>query len=530
MTFLDITELREFWNHLLHNQEQLEEAIQEKTRSLSRSVEEKGEELERRKAAERQIEYYQKMVESSSDAMAFVDKNFRYRAANPSAGRVWGVSPQEMQGNKVADIIGQRLFEKTIRPRLEKVLKGEELRIQSWFDFASGERRFFDVFYTPHYEEGQVTGVVATARDLTENIFLQRDLEIYKHAVQASLAAIAIIDRKGFLTHVNPAFVRLWGYSSAEEIIGTQLSSLCQIPHNGQDILERMFKGQTQEGWLNIRGKDNRILTVKTLSSQLVDESDELLGLTVSFWDETERINAEKQVKQSEETYRGLFEAAAEGLIINDDQGYILEANNTALSFFGYTREEFIGLHGPEIIDAEDLKDKPFGLQHLLAGETIRMERVFVRKDGSRFTADLSAKSFPGARFIVCLHDITELKQTEEALRWSESRLRALFESSSEGLILHDLQGNILEANHTALAMFGYTLEELKKMHTRDLVHPEEAYQVDKEFEVYQHNEFSTLEHRCLRKDGTEIRVNVKGKLVAEGLVQGVLEEVKGKG
>jgi len=117
-------------------------------------------------------------------------------------------------------------------------------------------------------------------------------------------------------------------------------------------------------------------------------------------------------------------------------------------------------------------------------------------------------------------------REAEEALRESEARYRALFEKSSEGVFLHDLEGNILDVNQAAQQMFGYSLEELRRLHPSQLVHPDERDGIEDEFKAIVGNEFQQADHRCLRKDGSEILVITRGKVVTPSLIQGVVQDV----
>jgi len=80
------------------------------------------------------------------------------------------------------------------------------------------------------------------------------------------------------------------------------------------------------------------------------------------------------------------------------------------------------------------------------------------------------------------VRDVTATRQAEEEQKQLLARYRALFENSSEGVFLHDLQGNILDANQAVLDMFGYPLAELRAMHPVKLVHPEHVKDVQARF------------------------------------------------
>ena len=107
--------------------------------------------------------------------------------------------------------------------------------------------------------------------------------------------------------------------------------------------------------------------------------------------------------------------------------------------------------------------------------------------------------------------EITEHSRTEEALRRSEARYRALFETSADGILVADIETKAFKyANPALCRMLGYTEEELRKMGVAD-IHPKEAFQkVVGEFEAQARGDKTlALDIPCLRKDGTILYVDI---------------------
>lgn len=126
--------------------------------------------------------------------------------------------------------------------------------------------------------------------------------------------------------------------------------------------------------------------------------------------------------------------------------------------------------------------------------------------------------------------DITERVQNEQRLEQSEALYRALFEKSSEGVILHDMEGNILDANPVALSMFGYSLEEMRALHPVDLIHPDEINQVPADLHAIARGDIATVHRRCLRRDGTVFHLRIRAKSVNGQVFQAILLELPGQG
>ncbi len=115
--------------------------------------------------------------------------------------------------------------------------------------------------------------------------------------------------------------------------------------------------------------------------------------------------------------------------------------------------------------------------------------------------------------------DITEQKQTQEALSESEGRYRTLFESAGEGILIADIETKKFKYTNPAICrMLGYSKEELLKMGVND-IHPKDSLeQVFAEFEAQAKGKklLSTLP--CLKKDGTIIYVDINAtKAIIDG-------------
>ncbi|MBP1771393.1 MAG: sensor hybrid histidine kinase [Holophagaceae bacterium] len=235
---------------------------------------------------------------------------------------------------------------------------------------------------------------------------------------------------------------------------------------------------------------------------------------------ELERLKAEVQLRASEEAFRRQFtDNFTMMLLVDFRTGRIVDANDAAVAFYGYPRERLLGLHiselntlpPGEIQAAMDLvagqRGARFEFQHRLADGTIRDVQVS------------SSRIRLGDREVLhsIIHDVTQRKVAERALKASEDRYRAQFNLASEGIFTLSPEGTLLEVNQAFARMHGYTVAELKGMKITDLDTPESAAFTPGRLRRLLAGESLTFEVEHFHKDGHRFPLEVSANLVAGG-------------
>ncbi|HEV2693670.1 MAG TPA: PAS domain S-box protein [Verrucomicrobiae bacterium] len=174
-----------------------------------------------------------------------------------------------------------------------------------------------------------------------------------------------------------------------------------------------------------------------------------------------ERDRALMRLRDSENRYRSLTEAAFEGVVISVN-GRIMDASDQAMKMFGYGRDEFIGKEIVSLVVPAEREQ---------VAEAIRTQRETIyghglqRKDGSIFYAEAQSRHVElDGQFVrmTALRDITEKKKAEQALRESEEKFSKAFYSSPDAIsITEAATGRFLDVNDGFAPLYGYAREEL---------------------------------------------------------------------
>ena len=145
-----------------------------------------------------------------------------------------------------------------------------------------------------------------------------------------------------------------------------------------------------------------------------------------------QRRRAEEALQKSEKKYKDLFDQSNDGILLHDEQGAILDANNKILEQLGYSRSEILNLRCPQLLSPGEVERTAKELQKAVILGSFTFETLFRRKNGAEFPVEISACRFDQEdhAFAQCIvRDITERKRAEEALRESEGRFRELCNS-----------------------------------------------------------------------------------------------------
>ncbi|OPY26521.1 MAG: Bacterioopsin transcriptional activator [Methanocella sp. PtaU1.Bin125] len=423
---------------------------------------------EREKTAleiERSLSLLQSSLESTADAIVVADLDGRFITHNRQFRDIFRVPAEIISaGDERAalDLLaGQTKDPGGFLARVREIYATPYEDAFDLLEMADG--RAYERSSRPLLAGRHVLGRVWSFHDLTERRRYEQKLieseEKFRVLSESSSAAI-MMHQGADLIYVNPAVSQMTGYTQAEllkmkfwEIFDPAYHGLVQerarMRLNGEAPPARYeLKLATRDGgerWMD--------LTASTMQYQGG------LAVIAIGLDVTARKEAERTALQRETEFNALAEASPAAILLHQGD-HFLYVNPAAERLTGYRRAELLGMKFWEIFDP-GMREMVRAAERsrLTGGEPVRRyEAKLATKDGSERWMDIafSVMGYRGAPTVVATAlDITQRKKAEEALIESEQKLRGVISQATEGILIVDEQGRVIEFNQAAEQIYG---------------------------------------------------------------------------
>jgi PAS domain S-box-containing protein len=195
------------------------------------------------------------------------------------------------------------------------------------------------------------------------------------------------------------------------------------------------------------------------------------------IWNISRRRQQENALKESESQYRQLYDEVPVGYFEFDTEGRLTQVNQTELVMLGYSADEMLGHYVWEFaVDCEQSRIRTLGKFAGTHPLNSNDERYALRKDGTALPALYQDKpSFDETGRVVGIRTImlpvADRKRAEEALKLSEKRYRAIFETSQDVININRLSdGLYLEVNQAFIDLMGYEVDPAERQHFVDVL------------------------------------------------------------
>ncbi|MCP4538148.1 MAG: PAS domain S-box protein [Chloroflexi bacterium] len=312
---------------------------------------------------------------------------------------------------------------------------------------------------------------------------LHKEKDFAESLVETAQTIVLMLDTEGRIVSFNSYLEEISGYR-LEDVQGQDWFSIF-LPQRDHERTRKLFSQavgdiQTQGNVNVIVAKDGREHKIEWYDKTLKDANGNVIGLVAVGQDITERIRAEKALRESEARYRALVDVSPNSIMLLRD-GHFVFANLAGATILGFSDpEKILGMSALETVSPGSRELVAQRIENVTRGERNPPAEIeLIKSDGS--TISVESTSIPitlegKSATMIIGQDITERKQTEEErdrllaqIQEQARRVQQIIDTVPEGVLLLDTAGRIVLVNptgekdlvHLADAKVGDTLTHL---------------------------------------------------------------------
>jgi PAS domain S-box-containing protein len=473
---------------------------------------------------------FEKIAEMGDDGIIVFDEDYRVEFVNTMASEITGYPRERLLGMDFRRLLRDP-YVGYLKEMHSEVGVDESKRVCTEMEVLTekGIERDAEVCITIERMGGGGIRTYAYLRDVTEKKRMEREIREangrFEKIAEMGEDGIVVFDEDSRIEFANQRAAEIMGFSK-EEILGQEFFAL--IGKRDEEFLEELVMRGEGLGKKLCMEMGLRTPTGEAKAAEVCIAPTRSDGERIKTYayvrDITERKKFEKELRESEEKYRNLFERVRHGLFISSREGRFLDCNPALLEMLEYgAKEEFLKIDIAKDLYVNPVDRRAFQRQIEEQGFVKDLEVEFKKKNGEKITVLLTAHvKRDEAKEVIGYEglniDISDRKRMERELKEANEFLKKLIESSVDAIIVTNMEGDILLFNQGAETLLGYEAEEVVgKMNIRSIYPPGVAREVMAKMKSPDYGGVGKLTsfpivHR--RKDGESIEGDLSAALI----------------
>jgi PAS domain S-box-containing protein len=390
----------------------------------------------------------QSVVGAMEDGFTIQDKDYNIIYQNELLKRIFGDHPGEKcyrayEGReKVCDGC----------PAEKAFRDGKSHASERRVVLPSGEVTFWENTASPVRDAGgRIFSCLEINRNITERKQAEETLQAEKNKLQSVIGAmesgLSIQDKDYNIIYQNEPVKRIFGDHPGEK---------CYRAYEGREKvcegcpIEKAFRdGKSHASERKVVVPSGEVTFWEVRANPIRDAKGDIVSCLEVARDITERKQAEEALADEATRRRILVDQSRDGIVILDQNGKVYEANQRFAEMLGYSPKEVAQLHAWDW-DTQWTREQLLGMIQSVDAAGDHFQTYHRRKDGTVYDVEISTNGAvcAGQKLVFCVcRDITERKQSEEALQAEKNKLQSVMGAMEDGLSIQDKDYNIIYQN-----------------------------------------------------------------------------------
>ncbi|MBD3197227.1 MAG: PAS domain S-box protein [Candidatus Lokiarchaeota archaeon] len=416
-------------------------------------------------------------IDSSPDMFFLKDKNLRYLIVNKKNAEFFGKMESEIIGKSDFELMPEKLAKGCQESDLKALNDHKEIITLEYLD-----DKIYETRKTPVVINEEIIGIAGFIRDITKEKRFEQKIMNLSSITRESTDAIIRRDMDFNITYMNPAAEKLFGWKLSE--IKGKKPDLFNAEKDNEKLQQIIYKtvssGNVYKNILRNKRKDGKIFYCEMKVTPLFDENGEIYSYISSQRDVSARVNALKNLRESEEKYRELVELLPDIIFEINVNGNITYLNSIGYKKLGFNKKDIEnGLKILDIIEGEYQGKASFRMEKILGDNFLEPTEYLMKdKEGNQFYARIHSRPIYRNQEVIgirgTISDIHRMVLAKQKIKESEKRLKKLNELKSELLrrVSHELKTPLVSIkgfSNLLLDLHSETLEDDVKQHLNEI-------------------------------------------------------------